>query len=1673
MAIKFQDSLEIKGGNASVVYLEGAGGTGSSTMFQAHNPDDGAGHGGGTAYLKSSGWGEAQLAVGSYRWTQGGGKMTVTGGVYYFNTGNVGIGTGNPAEKLDVNGAIAIGGSTFVDSTKSNIYLNSSNSSGGQGIFFRNGFTYNASITTEDHNGSFADGICISGYDGVSFSTGSNERQERMRVAQNGNVGIGVTNPTRKLHISAGSGYAALFDSTNRYKIGFANGGVEEWWIASNANGSFSIHENNVGDQLTISAGGNLTVSGSVSATGGNSSQWNTAYGWGNHADAGYLTSETDSQTLSFNDQNGELTISNGNTIDLDSRFFDATGRNKWYNISAIGAQAKRYRIARVYYCPQHWDDTWQNIEFELLEEGYNASYVKYSLFGYYNGSTNQTLNLKVTDFRGLGADTQRYNMFLGEHIDAGWEHSGRPVFYTDIFVDVSYYKSLKITADTFGHSYQNTDPSSGAAITVFYDNPDVIDIEYGNVPKTNTYVGDDAMLWNTSNFTQTNVSNWNTAYGWGNHAGLYDAAGAADAVNVRIDEEVLPAIDTKVSKAGDQVTGTLSVGGSAAYDSTGLALDVQGNMGIWGSNKLYFKITSDNYNTWSTSQYADGSTHKFNAQAFSFTNEGYSASVFMNINSSGVGMSRNLVLGNEVYGDRNAYGNWGARLFFNGSNSDAQNNYYIGTNGEDYGGNYSKLDLRWHTGIRMGAQAGYGGIRFYDNEDLNTRIMSIGETDSNVRIDNNLWIGGAGGWITDLLNAKLGATAKATSANLVVSTAASGSVLMKHNNSEANAWIFQEAAANWGLYWFNTGSQSGQSIGNRYTTVGAEMFGFKDGNSQYAIQAPQGWDGVNSSTHYQWMISNYTGGAYFNNDVESRTGFYVNGNKVATESYAAGAADVVNTRIDEEVLPLIDTKADASHNHDDRYYTESEIDNKLSSYTPLQSRSDFADGTLVKTNINASGTNGDSFLLQVRGKSYRTDESPYDLVLQGYIYNNTFINVSAINNGTYFPSPIKVLELEGELCFWWARGSYWNSFEVWVTQASGADSRPENRAYYIENSTEPASDKKVSVEPYHSWSTKDFSASSVSNWNTAYGWGNHAGLYDGIGSADAVNIRIDEEVLPAIPTNNNQLTNGAGFYSGTINLYNNDLVMQGSDPGDIVWKDGAGTENHRIWAGSPNYLTYRNNAGTAYAIVHTGLSGYNASNWDTAYGWGNHAGLYDAAGAADVVNVRIDEEVSPAIDTKLDKSGGTMTGALTITDSATGLLVDSSGHASIRLDRGSTSYDSNLLFYTAGVLNWRMWMDGNDDYLYIRDEVSGNNMMTFQRNSGVTVSKDFKVSGSYTELGNGIGSVSNDGSWNARLNVAGSQHARLDVKSVSDGIITSMYAHTGQGVGKLGTYSNHPAALMAGGTTHVLVGTDGRTHFGSNTNKGYLREFASNTYGSQIGKIARITFTGGFSDWDGDNHAIVSKDINGNMSDSLSVNSYNDVTIRLDSNNNNATSHFYITNNTLGSATNNRLLDINTGTNETEIATAFIPYTDRLQALGRDDRRWQIVFCEILDSAGLHEKNLQNPKGEKQVGEYETGTVLVWKGGKNVPCTEPADHMRMGIAVKDVSSPLVQGAEPVLCTGEVNEGDYLVTSSVEGHAAAISPQYMRQHGLYDCVIGKALESAEGKSHLVKTWVNI
>ena len=63
--------------------------------------------------------------------------------------------------------------------------------------------------------------------------------------------------------------------------------------------------------------------------------------------------------------------------------------------------------------------------------------------------------------------------------------------------------------------------------------------------------------------------------------------------------------------------------------------------------------------------------------------------------------------------------------------------------------------------------------------------------------------------------------------------------------------------------------------------------------------------------------------------------------------------------------------------------------------------------------------------------------------------------------------------------------------------------------------------------------------------------------------------------------------------------------------------------------------------------------------------------------------------------------------------------------HASLSLDRSSTSYDSNILFNTGGAIKWRLWNDGSDNTLQIRDEVNSANVMTWETGGNVGIGTD------------------------------------------------------------------------------------------------------------------------------------------------------------------------------------------------------------------------------------------------------------------------------------------------------------------------------------------------------------
>jgi len=84
--------------------------------------------------------------------------------------------------------------------------------------------------------------------------------------------------------------------------------------------------------------------------------------------------------------------------------------------------------------------------------------------------------------------------------------------------------------------------------------------------------------------------------------------------------------------------------------------------------------------------------------------------------------------------------------LYFGDDDLGDRLGYSIGTKRkENIGGNYTKLNIDWHTGITLGASQTYGGVRFFDNSvgyyNSTTKLFSVGEGSSDVKVYNDLQV--------------------------------------------------------------------------------------------------------------------------------------------------------------------------------------------------------------------------------------------------------------------------------------------------------------------------------------------------------------------------------------------------------------------------------------------------------------------------------------------------------------------------------------------------------------------------------------------------------------------------------------------------------------------------------------------------------------------------------------------------------------------------------------------------------------------------------------------------------------------------------------------------------------------------------------------------------------------
>jgi hypothetical protein len=149
------------------------------------------------------------------------------------------------------------------------------------------------------------------------------------------------------------------------------------------------------------------------------------------------------------------------------------------------------------------------------------------------------------------------------------------------------------------------------------------------------------------------------------------------------------------------------------------------------------------------------------------------------------------------------------------------------------------------------------------------------------------------------------------------------------------------------------------------------------------------------------------------------------------------------------------------------------------------------------------------------------------------------------------------------------------------------------------------------------------------------------------------------------------------------------------------------------------------------------------------------------------------------------------------------------------------------------------------------------------------------------------------------------------------------------------------------------------------------------------------------------------------------------------------------------------------------QVSGSIAPVGDNKHPLGNSSNRFSDVFAVQTTIGGLFETGLRTT----DLGLCETGTVVSWKIDKCVPCEVEEDELVMGVVKNGKDEPLILGAEPILVTGKVEVGDYIVTSNKKGHGKAIKRGSIFKKDLFGKVIAQALQSGEGESYAIKAMI--
>ena len=682
---------------------------------------------------------------------------------------------------------------------------------------------------------------------GYITSLPSHNHDDRYFQDNKGSISLTGSNPfddsKTETQVTGSGSYVINYTGASAHLFSSNVGGSASMFqIGAHYNGS-DFYMRTRTDSTSWNSWKQLWHSGDFSST--NISNWNTAYGWGNHATAGYSNaSNLSSGTVPYARTNKVLPTSgnyvwNASTpagdyeIGVQTSFVNAAlGFPEYGAVLHIGARGAtdaggdfqiycghgsgnggnhlRFRNADNNANPSDsWTAfkiIWDSENLVNNQDNWNTAY-SWGNHGSQGYATQTYVNTAVSNLvssapgtldtlnelaAALGDDpnfaTTVTNSIAGKLSLAGGTMTGDIIFNNNIRLE--YSTTHWITPrDSSGNMHLHT-----ATGGIYLDAPVIYIRERGS--ESNLITIDNGTLTATGTISATggNSTQWNTAYGWGNHASAGYLTAEADTLSTVLargatSTQSITSLDTN----GTSLAG-LSVGETFAdYNGWNTQLNVHGAP----HSRLNVKTSTVRMGVYAHNSWHSISGSTLNGHVGTYTNHGLgflvNASPKMVINTSGqvginqtsptsqldVGgiiaatggnstnwntaytvanaalpkaggtLSGNLITsgsGNYVLiggaAANNAYNTVASTtgLMFGGANDPY--NYSIGTTMQNIGGNYTKLNIKWHTGLRFFSMPQYGGARFYSDAAMNTETFSINNLDGHVRVANNLYVG-------------------------------------------------------------------------------------------------------------------------------------------------------------------------------------------------------------------------------------------------------------------------------------------------------------------------------------------------------------------------------------------------------------------------------------------------------------------------------------------------------------------------------------------------------------------------------------------------------------------------------------------------------------------------------------------------------------------------------------------------------------------------------------------------------------------------------------------------------------------------------------------------------------------------------------------------------------------